>query len=89
MKWVAEFDAGMCGTAGQDMFEADTQDEAEQIAYELAIDWTQSYYDVIDDDSVGTEDYPEDEEYSSWVLASSINWNVREYDPEEDGDWEA
>ena len=89
MKWVAEFDAGMSGTAGQDMFEADTREQAEMIAYDIAMDFANSYYDVIDDDLAGTEDYPEEEEFSSWILSEHVNWHIREYDPEEDGEWEA
>lgn len=89
MKWVAEFDAGMSGTSGQDVFEANTREEAEMIAYDIALDWASSYFSVIDDDLAGTEEYPDDEEYSTWILESSIDWHICEYNPEEDGEWEA
>jgi hypothetical protein len=82
MKWVVHMDAGTVGTSGEDYFEADTKEEAERIGWDIAVDWAQSYYDVIEEDQEDEYGDPDEHYMVDFIYTSDIGCSVELYDPE-------
>ena len=82
MLYIVHMDAGTQGTAGTEIFEADSMEEAERIGWDIACDWAASYFDIIEEDQEDPCDDPDDEYMSSYIYTSDIGCTVDVYDPE-------
>lgn len=85
MKYVAFLDFGVAGCSSAELIEANSVEEAEQIARESTIEWASSFgYEKDEDyfgdlDSVGCDWLEEEEEYAQEGFIDSF---VEEYNHE-------
>lgn len=85
MKFFVRMDFGILGCSGTELIEASSFSDAEKIAYDMTVDWAESYgYEqnesVFGDlDTLGFEWSEEEEEYLS---EGFIDPSVEEYDPQ-------
>lgn len=87
MPWyIVHMDAGVSGTNTSEVFEADSNEEANSIGYDLACDHASSYFDVIEPGMAGEDGYDEDDHFVTFVTTEDISWSVNEYTPDDEDD---
>ena len=82
-KWFVHISLGIMGCDGYDVIEAEDELEAEQIAWEYAMQHAQSYFEVL---SFEEEDEAESESMSwgqDYIFESDVDFSMEKYVPEE------
>lgn len=88
MKWFATLDIGYPGMLGYCLIEADTEEQAEDLAREECIDWADSYGFYQDEEHFGDRDQlgrEWDEDEDAYNEEGTLGPSVEPYNPEEHG----
>jgi hypothetical protein len=80
MKWFISMDGPVCGVEEHAVIEADSEIEAADIAYEMAIEHMQSFFHIADEDE---EDLDEEDWGGDWIRFDEVYSSVEKYNPEE------
>ena len=88
MKFFAKLNTNMLGCQGYILIEADSEKEANEIAYQEAIQWAEMYVEVIDTSNMDEEEFQQlEDDYEGsylggYIALEDVDWHIEPYNSE-------